>query len=260
MWAHHRYSKLAKGVVGHLGEHVPQPMDVPIVPGFDLPLDLREDVDAAVFLDGADYELPTAAILLEWAERADVFFDIGANCGLFSAVLAGRSDVAVHAFEPQPALATRLAEAGCRSGRPLTVHALGLGDEPGTFPLHGSASLHGRTTFGDHPEYHDVVGEARVARFDDWRREVGLDLPDGPRWIAKLDIEGYELRALRGMEEALAARAFVGLVVELNAYTLRFAGTDVDEVVAHLAERGYRRRTGGAIPPDHLNGFFEPAP
>lgn len=41
------------------------------------------------------------------------------------------------------------------------------------------------------------------------------------------------------MKESLAARAFAGLAVEMNAYTLRFCGTEPNEIVAFMKEHGY---------------------
>lgn len=94
---------------------------------------------------------------------------------------------------------------------------------------------------------------------DNWRSETGIPLPSRPSWIAKLDVEDWELRVLRGMSEALHAHAFACLAVELNPYTLAFSGTSVTEVQNELSKTGYERIGGlvnGHDVSSHPNGFF----
>ena len=119
----------------------------------------------------------------------------------------------------------------------------------------------GHSTFSPHPARGPVEldVEVRVLTFDAWRLERGLALPTRPSWVLKMDIEGFEPRAIEGMDEALSARAFRGLVVELNDYTLGLCGSSTAEVRDALAQRGYREppwtlELGG------INGYFEPSP
>lgn len=77
--------------------------------------------------------------------------------------------------------------------------------------------------------------------------------------MAKIDVEGFELRALRGMRGALEAGAFRGLAIELNEFTLRFCGASTEEVIGLLEATGYREMTSpGRRANRSLNRFFVP--
>ncbi|HEX7663256.1 MAG TPA: FkbM family methyltransferase [Polyangiaceae bacterium] len=99
----------------------------------------------------------------------------------------------------------------------------------------------------------------RACRIDD---VVTSDMT-GPIAGMKLDIEGFELEALRGAESFLA-RPEVILFCELNEKMLRKAGASVDEVVAFLRERGFSFLTVEGEPfdrydptwPDYKNAVF----
>jgi hypothetical protein len=103
----------------------------------------------------------------------------------------------------------------------------------------------------------DPTVEVDVVTFDEWRRERGIALPGRPSWVLKMDIEGFEAHAIAGMAEALGARAFRGIVMELNEYTLSLCGSSVAEVRDRLAGLGYVEdptltATRG------INGYFVP--
>jgi hypothetical protein len=93
--------------------------------------------------------------------------------------------------------------------------------------------------------------------FDEWRHQAGIELPSEPRGVAKIHVEGFEAKVLRGMAESLKHKAFIGLAVEFNAYTLAFCGSSITEVTALLQDAGYtmeRIKGESRI----LNRFFAP--
>lgn len=219
---------------------LPEQVDVELLPGIDIELDLRQDVQRRSWWQGARYEHPTTAIFDDWASTATHVFDVGANYGFFAlrAMYAGCPEV--HAFEPHPDLHRRLQSAAERNGLAgLHAHHLGLSDEPGllTFNIRDTELGHG--SFGPRSWADGRTCEVPVAAFDDWRRSQELELPDGPRWVLKVDVEGFEHRVLRGMEGALAAAAFLGIIVELNELTLRSCGSSSAQVLELLLDSGY---------------------
>jgi FkbM family methyltransferase len=190
---------------------------------------------------GRRYEAPTPQVLRRWLREADQFFDIGANYGWFSYLALSSSTAEVHAFEPngglvQQMLATKSANKLAR----FHPHQLGLSNEATELHLRVQESHTGYSTFGPHPDLRNNNTAVRVVPFDQWRAEVGMDLPGRPSWVAKIDVEGFETKVLQGMSESLCAQAFIGLAVELNSFTLDFCGTSTAEVVALLADSGYR--------------------
>ncbi len=61
------------------------------------------------------------------------------------------------------------------------------------------------------------------------------------------------------MRAALEARAFRGLAIELNEFTLRFCGASkTEEVTALLEATGYRETMPGRRANRSLNRFFVP--
>ena len=133
---------------------------------------------------------------------------------------------------------------------------MGLGDVAAKLSLHPGTEDSGHSTFGNHPELDTLpIADIRVLPFTEWLTEAGISIPDRPSWIAKIDVEGFELKVLTGMEAALRAKAFQGIVIEVNEFTLSFCNTKPQEIFDLLASCGYRQ-----IQADNSgNAFFVPA-
>ena len=243
-----------------VSRRLPATFDTRLLPGVSTRVDFRQDVARSVWWLGRRYEWPTADVILRWLDQgADHFFDIGANCGYFSYLAHSQSDVNVHAFEPNSLLCRQLETTKMANGmQRLSVHAVGLSSETGVLPLHVAEADTGWSTFGPHPHLTEETVPVPLVPFDEWRRDAGIALPVIPRWVAKIDVEGFEGRVLRGMSEALSAKAFLGLVVELNPYTLQFCDSSTAEVLGLLDEAGYKMVTVRGEE-RILNRFFVPA-
>ncbi len=118
----------------------------------------------------------------------------------------------------------------------LFEHALGaevgeltlriVGEESGTGTL---AALSGEELDG-------VTEEHRVAVYVG--DEVFYDRITGPAFI-KMDVEGFELNVVKGLERTLADHRPV-LVLEVIDRHLERAGATRDELFSHMEARGYR--------------------
>jgi len=140
---------------------------------------------------------------LEASKTAEVVLDIGANTGLYSLGAAATNRTSrVLAFEPVP----RVAELTRHNARlnpssNIEVFELAVSDENGTAILHdpggdqpASASLR-----GDFLDCKQTEIKVRCVRIDDFLSEVNLSRVD----LIKLDVEGIEELALRGMRTTL---------------------------------------------------------
>lgn len=138
----------------------------------------------------------------EAREREAIFLDIGANIGqhsLFMSLYADR----VHAFEPYHAVANSLREhIRLNAIDNIVVHELGLSDNNGTLPFYAPVgSNKGVGSFDSRSQQRGnrCVGELMIRRGDDFLAANDIPLVD----LIKIDVEGYERRALLGMRRML---------------------------------------------------------
>lgn len=243
--------------------HCPPQVDSELLPGIRVNMNLRDTTQQTSYWQGPRYEWPTPVVLSRWAEAgATHFFDIGSNYGFYSYLMLVRfPGIDVHAFEPNPRTFAGLLESQQRNGlAALHVHQVGLSDVADVVEFRASTESSGHSSFGPHPKL-SVTDRLEVVPFDDWAKRAGLAIPPRPAWIAKIDVEGYECRVLAGMSGALEARAFLGLCVEINPFTLELAGTSPEAVISLLEGFGYMRLT---VPVKRigrhrtLNVFFAP--
>ncbi|MGH8048815.1 MAG: FkbM family methyltransferase, partial [Chthoniobacterales bacterium] len=242
---------------------LPRSIDVELLPGIRAQLDTHDATQRGTYWQGSRFEHPTAGVLKDWsAQPGAVFFDMGSNYGWFSFFLASElPGLPIYPFEPNPPTFDRLRTIVERNAlRNIHPCNFGLGDRAMTSRLRIGVEDSGHSTFGPHPglsEQNSV--EVAVRPFDEWRRESGMALPVSSAWVAKIDVEGFECRVIAGMREALEARAFRGLAIEVNPYTLEFCGDSQEKLSGLLKDLGYVEREP-AFPGQHLqmNKFFVP--
>lgn len=167
--------------------------------------------------------------------------DIGANLGYYTLQMA-RAGARVHAFEAFPynhsLLVKNVAENGLTES--VVTHLVGCASEPGTGRV---CALQETTNLGSMfiltdaaapvPDGFDSM-EIPLARVDDLVPETEVIE------IVKIDIEGAELAAFRGMDRILRRDRPV-ILLELNSRTLRdYHGVEPRELVEFLRSYGYR--------------------
>lgn len=165
-------------------------------------------------------ETSTTRCVARHLSPGDTFLDIGANLGFYTLLAATRVGARghVHAFEPQPALAACIA----RSIELNQFHAFVTVTQAAVTDRHGETiSLH-------LPPNEDHIGVASIYPHGWLRngtttpvRTVTIDahLADHPSsgpCVVKLDVEGAELTALRGMPALLSSGRVNLLIVELS--------------------------------------------
>jgi FkbM family methyltransferase len=141
------------------------------------------------------------AFYAQFFEPDDIVFDVGANQGEYAECFA-KEGATVIAIEPNEAHQARLAALG--RSLPVRIERVAVSDAPGVSTLN-ICSTSGYSTLAPansdwmaaSPDYAEVqwVGQAEV-------RTVTLDqLAEkcGQPTFVKIDIEGYELAALKGM-------------------------------------------------------------
>jgi FkbM family methyltransferase len=173
------------------------------------------------------------------AARDVVIWDVGANVGAVSLMLAARCPRArIIAIEPSSAVAPRLRAnlaANPRLARHVTLLELALTDASGRVPFYESAEPANSGVGRLAPAHNTRTQPNMVAAWsgDDLIASGAAPPPD----IIKMDIEGFELPALRGLERHLTETHPV-IVFEHEPYRLVEPGNPASPV-SWLRALGY---------------------
>jgi FkbM family methyltransferase len=195
-------------------------------------------------------------LLARHLSPGSVVVDGGANIGIYSQFLARCVGPAgmVHSFEPDLENFARLRTAV--AGLPnVRVNRLALSDKTGDSLLYLSQQLN-----VDHRAY-PTEGETRRSVSI---RSITLDdyFKPGERVdLIKMDIQGYELYALRGANRVLVDNPDIMLLLEFWPYGLKQAGTNSVDLIAALEQKGMviRQVSSDGLIPFHSDSISESA-
>ena len=208
--------------------------------GYFMTLDLSNWSERRTYFLGRFYELATQLFVKEFVRSGDSFIDVGGNIGMIT-LLAARcvgTGGRVHAFEPNPVAFGRLKAVMLHNAIDhVTAHGVALGDEPGELVLnvllgHTGMGTLGKVDAADTDKISDRY-TVKVVRGDD---VLPPDL-SAPAMI-KLDVEGYECHALRGLR-ATIERLKPAVVAEALPDNLRRAGSNLGELFRLMRAHGY---------------------
>lgn len=206
------------------------------VGGIKLHLQRHDDAISDCLRMGHDYEAPETRVFEEFLRPGMTVFDLGANIGYYSALASRRvgPDGRVCAFEPDPAnlalLQRNLQANGCRN---VTVYPYAVSDRLGYAELFLDEAS---------PSAHSIALAPPAVTAT--RRVVTVAL-DGlfpvevcPN-LVKMDIEGAEFAALRGMPRMLADRRLKVVVLECLPAILARMGLRREELAGLLESAGF---------------------
>ncbi|MCL5270698.1 MAG: FkbM family methyltransferase [bacterium] len=190
------------------------------------------------------YEPATLAVLRRALRPGDVYVDVGAQIGAIAAAAAplvgSRGRMVL--FEPDPRafalLKANLApvDARARAAAPsVNLFNEACSEAAGRRTLNLAPILGQSNLDGIHPDPAAGYVEVTVCRLDDRLRELGLERIR----LLKMDIEGHELWALRGMAEWLEAGRIDCVIVEKNAWALEQLGYTPAHLNSFFAACGY---------------------
>jgi FkbM family methyltransferase len=152
------------------------------------------------FMNGGKYEEEYFTVLLSYRKAGQIFLDIGANLGVYSIRLGQyMRNGKIHAFEPIPRIRELFARSSFLNGFDyfLTIHAMAVSDHDGEATLNVPAGHAGGASL-------DSLGATRAAGVAVQLRSIDSLMPSNFKChLIKLDVEGHELQAMRGMKGAL---------------------------------------------------------
>jgi|GEM_PF-428021 len=164
----------------------------------------------------------------------DTLLDVGGNIGWFTVIgsrLVGPTGQVI-AIEPEPAnaalLAANLAGNDCRN---VLLHQVAAGAEATTARLYLDTE-----NFGDHRM---AIASARTRWVDVDVRPLDTLLDGGRQRVdlLKMDTQGSEVHALRGMRALLATNPAMRMVIEFWPHGLENCGSDAADLLALLTRQ-----------------------
>ena len=228
----HRWRSLGRAVRWQIRKRIwPHPIDIPFE---GLVLRCYPDSGSAsnVFYFTERYDFHEMAFVERYLRPGDGFLDIGANIGTYSLLAASKvgREGRIQAFEALPVAASRARENFALNG--LTnaeVHEVAVGDHVG------------RVTFLDFDVSStvDTPASRRGKVIEVAADRLEAVVPGRNYALAKLDVEGVELQALRGAESLIERQDPPVWLVEIIDSQLAKHGVSGEELVAWFADRGF---------------------
>ena len=159
--------------------------------------------------------------------------DIGANIGFYTLLLSNLvgPEGRVYSFEPDPLNFKRLKANSRRFGN-VVLNQLACGEKTGKIRLYHSEELN-----VDHQTYDG--GENRRSLEIDCVSLDGYLKNDEEIDFIKIDIQGYEYFAFKGMQETIRRSKRVTVLGELWPYGLQKAGIHYQDFLALLKALGF---------------------
>jgi FkbM family methyltransferase len=215
--------------------------------GAKMVVDTRDQLLAPwLLLDGL-WESHATGWLQKTLRAGDVMVDVGANIGYFTllaAAIVGPKGKVV-AVEAHPDLFALLRRNVVMNGHRslVTLCNAAAWSKPGRLPFHqrvgyasnsslASAGPSGLQNLGDTEE----VTQVDAVVLDDVLD--GLERID----VMKIDVEGAEIQAFRGLSRTLEARPAMKIMFEWSPEQIRLMGDEPGELVDLLAEAGFGYR------------------
>ena len=173
-------------------------------------------------------------LLQKHISKNDVVLDIGANIGFYAELLSkitGDKGM-IHCFEPDKKNFSYLKRA-CGGLKNVVLNNKAVGSKTETLKIYTSKNLN-----VDHrtykPEEFDEEIEIPAVSIDDYlAQSKKVD-------FIKMDIQGFELEAAKGMLNTFETNPGVKIISEFWPYGLRKAGSSLTTYFNFLREKGFR--------------------
>lgn len=183
------------------------------------------------------YEEKDANMILKLTPAKGVIFDIGANMGWYSLLIAHQSkDCQVHAFEPIPKTYSFLTQnIEINDLANIRAHNFGISNERKDLTFYFYPEGSGNASSANLSERKDAeLITCHVERLDDFVKSNGLHVD-----FIKCDVEGAELFAFQGGMETLRRDKPIVFTEMLRKWATKF-DYHPNEIIELFSSTGYR--------------------
>ncbi len=172
-------------------------------------------------------------LLRQYIQPGDVVLDIGANIGFYANILSqlvGRTGK-VHCFEPDSLNFAHLKN-NTRHYKNIIINNRAVGSKTEMLKIYTSKNLN-----VDHrtykPDVYDQEIKIQAVSIDDYlENNKRVD-------FVKMDIQGFEMQAIKGMVKTLRHNKTIKLLSEFWPYGLRKAGSSLSQYYNFLKGMGF---------------------
>lgn len=197
--------------------------------------DNAEDRLSKSILNKEEGVFSEAKFLYSISPAGAALLDIGANVGLFSLFFAANHRP-VWAIEAAPTNVALLRESSAINGfQNLHVHNVAVSDREGELEFVEDGPFGSVNNAVMLKASRQVITTVPSVAIDGWSEAESM--PNN--LIVKIDIEGHEVHAIRGMHKFLKARDLPRLFIESNSYCLGFFSHSPVDLARELETIGY---------------------
>ncbi len=201
--------------------------------------DLDEWIQQQVYFFGS-WDEPGTKFLKNNLGNGDVFLDIGANVGCYSLIASKivGPEGQVHSFEPVLNVFERLQlNIQLNQLKNIIANRVAVFEKPGTLELFVSAKENaGMSSIFHHDTESGNIEQVESITIDGYVEKMNIEKID----MIKIDIEGAELFALKGMRKTLL-RFHPVIIMELSEEIIQSNLAGKDEVVELLLSLNYTK-------------------
>ena len=198
-------------------------------------IEIYENPAESVLYKHKIYEQETTLFFRNYLQNGDTVYDIGANIGYFSLEFArsvGPSGT-VFSFEPHPGIHSVLQRNIERNNyKNVKVLPYACGDKTGNTQLHFSSQNQGNHKIISTPNMHGST-KINITTLDKFISET-------PPRIIKMDIEGAEFLALKGIGLDNLRRMSIDFIIEFHPYEMSFFDISGKKLLRFLSDLDYK--------------------
>jgi FkbM family methyltransferase len=183
------------------------------------------------------YEQETTLFIRNYLNKGDTVWDVGANIGYFTLEFARSVGPGgkVLSFEPHPEIFKVLQLNVSRNRyQNINLQNVACGEETSISKLYFSTENEGNHKIVENSSSNDSV-DTKVVKLSTYLET------HAPRLI-KMDIEGAELLALKGLGADYLKNNSVDFVIEYHPYEMSFFNIEGEELLDFFIEAGYKFR------------------